>query len=487
MSFGQILRRWGLPVLLAIVALGAWQAADRADFDPVDPDAVTYDRDLATPMFSSRRLPRTLRAPVSDDLISDQIDRIAAVLDEEPACLAVSNGERMLGTTIEPAGGLVPASNQKLVTTWAALEILGPEFTFRTRLASPASAADGVLDGDLHLIGDGDPFLYTEEWLTQYKVTDDRHHTRLESLADAVVAAGITTITGSVIGDETRYDDVRAGPWDPRLIDQKQSGPLSALSVNEGFVDWPEEYVASRLRSATRNPPLHAASVFDQLLQQRGVSIGGAPAAGPTPTEVVEITSIRSPTLADLTTHINSYSSNFGAELLLKRLGVVRGGAGSTAAGANAVAELIVERDLPATDIIVNDGSGLAESNRLTCSLLVDLLAGQGPETALGRSLAIGGERGSLKDRFAEGPAASMVLAKTGTLQSVRSLSGYVLSGSTDTEPGRYVSFAQILNDDDVVDAETMTAIQEPLVEALVTYPTGPSIEELSPREPTRP
>ena len=118
--------------------------------------------------------------------------------------------------------------------------------------------------------------------------------------------------------------------------------------------------------------------------------------------------------------------------------------------------------------------------------MLVALLAGEGPDTPLGQSLAVGGQRGSLADRFAEGAVDGMVLAKTGTLRSVRALSGYVLSGATDTEPGRYVSFAQILNDDDVVDPETMTAIQEPLVAALVTYPAGPSIQELSPREPTQ-
>jgi D-alanyl-D-alanine carboxypeptidase/D-alanyl-D-alanine-endopeptidase (penicillin-binding protein 4) len=484
-SFGRLLRRWALPVVLAVVALGAWQAANRADFDPVDPTEVVYDRTLATPMLSGRRLPRTLRAPVSDDLIADEIDRIAEPIADQQSCLAVRNAERELGTTVDPPGGVIPASNQKLITTWAALELLGPEFTFRTRVVSPSAAVDGVLDGDLYLVGDGDPFLYTDDWIVQYPDTRDRHHTRLENLADAVVDAGVTAVTGSVVGDETLYDDVRYGPWDGRLIVQKQSGPLSALTVNEGFVDWPQEYRSALLRSETDAPPVHAASVFNQLLRERGVAVSGPPVAGAAPAGSLDITSIRSPTLADLATHVNSYSSNLGAELLLKRIGLEVGGVGSTEAGAAAVTELLTRDGLPMVDVAIRDGSGLAETNRLTCSLLVSLLAGEGPETPLGRSLAIGGTRGSLLERFVDSPADGLVLAKTGTLQGVRALSGYVLSDAPDTEPGRYVSFAQILNDDDIVEEETMLAVQEPLVNALVTYPTGPSIDELSPRAPT--
>lgn len=482
----RTVRRWALPALLGVVALGAWQAADRADFDQVATTPVVYDQTLSTPMLSARRVPRTLRAPVSDDLISAEIDRITTVLNGQQACVAVSNGERTLGQVKEVAGGVIPASNQKLLTTWAALEILGPDFAFTTRVTSPTGVTGGVVDGDLHLVGDGDPFLVTENWIAQFEESSARFHTPLEELADAVVASGVTEVTGSVVGDESLYDDVRYGPWDNRLIIQKQSGPLSALTVNEGFNDWPEEFRSAFQRRETDNPPVHAASVFTQLLRERGVVVAGGPIAGLTPAGSVDITSIRSPELTELATHINTYSSNLGAELLLKRLGLVTRGQGSTAAGAAAVAELLAERGLPLDNVMVFDGSGLAETNRLTCTLLATLLATEGPDTDLGRSLAIGGERGSLAERFVDAPADGLVLAKTGTLQGVRALSGYVWSAAEDIEEeGRFVSFAQILNDDDAVEEEQMFAIQEPLVNALVTYPSGPSVEELSPRQPT--
>jgi D-alanyl-D-alanine carboxypeptidase/D-alanyl-D-alanine-endopeptidase (penicillin-binding protein 4) len=133
--------------------------------------------------------------------------------------------------------------------------------------------------------------------------------------------------------------------------------------------------------------------------------------------------------------------------------------------------------------VLIFDGSGLSEENRLTCGALAAVLAEAGPDTPLGRSLAIGGDRGSLDQRFVDSPATGRVLAKTGTLRGSRALSGYVLSAAPGAE-GQYVAFSQILNDDDIVEEETVDAVQDPLVEVLTGYPSGPSIEELSPQAP---
>jgi len=482
MSLGRELRRWALPVILAVVALVAWQAADRANFDPVDIAAEPYDRGLSTPMLSARRLPHTLRAPVSDELIGAGIDQVTEQLTGQQACVVVRNGDRFLGRIQDPETGLIPASNQKLLTTWAGLEILGPDFTFTTRVVAPGGVAAGVVEGDLYLVGSGDPFLVTEDWLTQYQDFDGRFHTRLEDLADEIVAAGVTSITGSVIGDESLFDDQRYGPWDNRLIVQKQSGPLSALTVNEGFVDWPDVFQASfRPRSDTDDPPLHGASVFNQLLQERNITVGGAPGVGQAPAGATELAAVLSPPLSDVVTHINSFSSNIGAELLLKRIGVEVAGLGTTSAGAAVVTDLLAQHGVPMQGVLIFDGSGLSEDDRVTCGALAAVLAEAGPDTPLGRSLAIGGIRGSLDERFVDSPATGLVLAKTGSLRGVRALSGYVLSAAPSAE-GRYVTFAQILNDEDIVEDNTMFAVQEPLVEVLTGYPSGPSIEELSPR-----
>ncbi len=484
MQIGRLVKQWLLPVVLAVVALVSWQAAERADFDPIDGRAETYELSLQTPMLSARRVPRTLRAPVSDDLIGPEVDRLVEQTPDQQVCLMVRNGDRQLGDHREVNGGLVPASNQKLLTTFGALGILGPDFTFTTRVMTPVAPIDGVVEGDIYLVGDGDPFLITDNWLSQYQETDGRSHTRLESLADAVAAVGVTQVTGSVLGDESLYDDQRYGPWDSRLVTQKQSGPMSALTVNEGFVDWPEVFRESfRPRSETDNPPIHAASVLAGLLAERGITIDGGTGVGITPEPAVELASVQSPPLAETVTHINSYSSNIGAELLLKRLGLAVADEGSTEAGADVLAAYLAEQGIPMDDVQIFDGSGLAETNRLTCDALASILVETGPDSPLGASLSVAGARGSLANRFVDSPAEGLVLAKTGTLRGVRALSGFVRSGDPAAEGG-YVTFSHIVNDDDVIADELIRSIQVPFVVALSRYPAGPPIEQLSPLAP---
>ncbi|MGI9594935.1 MAG: D-alanyl-D-alanine carboxypeptidase/D-alanyl-D-alanine endopeptidase [Acidimicrobiales bacterium] len=484
MQFGRLLKQWLPPALLAIIALVAWQSANRADFDPISAQDEQYELTLETPLLSARRAPRTLRAPVSDARITADVNRIIEESPSQQVCVMVRNGDRLLGMQSEVAGGLVPASNQKLLTTYAALGILGPDFTFSTRAAGTVPVVDGVLAGDLYLVGGGDPFLITDNWLDQYEEIDGRSHTRLEELADALVATGLTSITGAVIGDESRYDSVRYGPWDGRLITQKQSGPMSALTVNEGFVDWPDTFRDSfRPRQETDDPPVHAASVFTQLLRERDITIGGGVSAGVKPPGAIELASVQSPPLLDTITHINSYSSNIGAELLLKGLGLAVLGQGTTEAGAAAVTTHLTDEGIPMQDVQVFDGSGLAESDRLTCAALAAILVRNGPESPLGSSLSIAGQRGSLQTRFVDTPADELVLAKTGTLRGVRALSGYV-NTAVETDPGAYVTFAYILNDDDVIEDDAVRAIQDPFISALTRYPGGPAIALLSPRPP---
>ncbi len=417
-------------------------------------------------------------------MIAPEVNKLIEQTPSNQVCVEVRNGDRVLGMRQDVPGGLVPASNQKLVTTYAALGILGPDFTFNTRVVASAPVVDGVLDGDLYLVGDGDPFLFTDGWLGQYEEIDGRNHTRLETLADAVAATGLTNITGAVIGDESMYDSVRYGPWDARLITQKQSGPMSALTVNEGFVDWPDDFRDSfRPRSETDNPPLLGASVFGQLLQERNIGVGGGDGVGVAPAAAVELAAVPSPPLLDIVTHINSYSSNIGAELLLKRIGLAGRGEASTEAGAAEVAAYLTEQGIPTADVQVLDGSGLAESNRLTCAALAAILARSGPESPLGASLSIAGSRGSLVNRFVDTPAAGMVLAKTGTLRGVRALSGFVNS-SVESDIGAYVTFAYVLNDDEVIEDGAVEALQDPFVSALTGYPGGPPLSELSPLAP---
>ncbi len=485
MEIARILRLVAAPTVLAVIALVAWQSADNLDFEDVAGTRVEYQAAVDSPMLTARRIPQTLQAPVSDDILATTL---SSTVDQYPneSCLAVMDGDRILAPTAGVAGGLVPASNQKLVTTFAALRILGPDFRFVTTVQTAATVEGGTLTGDLYLVGGGDPFLSTDQWQSQYEIVDARSRSRLEDLADSVVAAlaaeGVTSVAGSVVGDESFLDTERYGPWRSGLITQNQSGPLSALTVNEGFVDWPETFLGSpRARSQTDDPARHGAEQFTELLRARGLTIEGPPSAGVAPAGGRVVAELFSPELAAVVTHVNTHSSNLGAELLLKRLGRDRLGEGSTAAGARAVTELLQELEIPMTDVVINDGSGLAESNRLTCDAVAAILTLAGRDSILAESLAVAGERGTLKDRFTTAPIAGQVRAKTGTLSGVRALSGYADSNVDDDA----IVFSYIINDSEVVGDVELEA-QTPLLTSLIRYPEGPSVDELSPR-PARP
>jgi D-alanyl-D-alanine carboxypeptidase/D-alanyl-D-alanine-endopeptidase (penicillin-binding protein 4) len=475
MDVATFVRQWLPPLVLAAVALGSWQAAERSDFEAVRIADEPYDLTLDTPAFSARRLPKTLQAPVSDGILADAIAEPLSGAPEQ-TCLAVVSDDRPIDVTDRPDGGLVPASNQKLLTTFAALEVLGPDFTYRTQVKALAGVEDGVLDGDLYLVGDGDPFLFTEDWLTQYDDGARRSHTSLEALADSVVATGITDITGTLIGDESLFDSERDGPWADRL--DPQSGPLSALSVNEGFVDWPAVYPGTpRTRSETDNPPLHAVSVLAQLLQERGVTVA-ATGVGTTPEGARMVAEVVSPPLIDNVTHINSFSSNLGAELLLKRLGLEFKGEGTTAAGTEAVLSVLSSIGIDDQRLVVADGSGLSEQNRLTCGAVASLLTAAGSDSEFADTLAVSGERGTLRERFTGPTLSGIVRAKTGSLRGVTALSGYVDSVNEDAE----TSFAFIANDSDLIADIEILPIHQEVLESLHRYPEGPTIEQLSPR-----
>lgn len=475
----RTIRRYLPLVLLAVTAVLAWRSAERADIDDERAEALVYEQELTTPLFSARRVPLSLQAPIAADALQPAIDTLITGSTPD-SCLIVTVDERLLWQQ-NADRALVPASNQKIVTTYAALEVFGPETTFSTEVRTTGTVVDGVLEGSMFLVGGGDPFLGTDDWLAQFDTTDARFHTRLETLADDVAASGIIAVTGGLLGDESMFDSERVGPWAQRLVDTRQSGPLSALSVNENFVSWPAVFEGSfRPRVPAANPPAHAAEVFARLLNERGIEVAPA-GAGIAPAEATVVAEIQSPPLADLVTHVNSYSNNFGAEILLKHIGRERRGTGSTVAGAEAAAAVLRENDISTAGTLLTDGSGLGEETVLTCRMLTDILITAGPESVLAQSLSIAGQRGSLAPRHTDSPANGQVYAKTGTLNDVTALSGYVYS---PIEEDMDLTFSYIANGELAGQDEALRSLQEPFVDSLASYPSGPTIATLSPTEP---
>ena len=133
--------------------------------------------------------------------------------------------------SIEPGAPLAPASNMKLLTTAAALRILGPEHRFRTYVLTEGDLVDGVLHGDLVLYGTGDPGM------------SDRYFRRKEDafhrLIDQLEALGIHTVTGDLVGDASFLEGpLRPDGWDPRDLNDHFSAAVSALSFNENVVSF---------------------------------------------------------------------------------------------------------------------------------------------------------------------------------------------------------------------------------------------------------
>ena len=139
----------------------------------------------------------------------------------------------------QPETLFVPASNAKLYATALALERLGPDYRFTTRVVGEVEAVDGVLGGSLRLIGGGDPNLSAR--VIPYDSKIEYREDRLEpirELARQVAEAGVTRVTGDVIGDDTRYvwDPYPSG-WSLDDVNWDYGAPVSALSVNDNRIE----------------------------------------------------------------------------------------------------------------------------------------------------------------------------------------------------------------------------------------------------------
>ncbi|MGI9118669.1 MAG: D-alanyl-D-alanine carboxypeptidase/D-alanyl-D-alanine endopeptidase, partial [Acidimicrobiales bacterium] len=280
---------------------------------------------------------------------------------------------------------------------------------------------------------------------------------------------GVREIRGRVLGDESRYDATRyVAGWPGRYITANEVGPLSALSVNDGFDAWTPRAVPFA------DPAAGAAGVLTELLRQRGVQVVGEAGSGTAPGGVTTIAFVDSPPVGDVVGEMLRQSDNGTAELLTKELGVRVAGEGSTAAGVGVVSDTLASLAEPTAGVVVQDGSGLDPDDRVTCRLLHDLVDDDdgGP---IDRGLAVAGTTGTLTMRFVGTPMTGQLRAKTGTINGVASLSGVVT-----TQGGFELSFSSILND--IARAADAGPLETALGEALVRFPDLPSLEEIGPQ-----
>ena len=315
----------------------------------------------------------------------------------------------------------IPASNQKLLLSMALLDRLGPEKRFATTafvdrkgapFADPGdpNVRNGVLYSNVYVIGRGDPTLSGPN--SPYERAISVRATRLGDLAHEIEKAGIRRIAGKVVGVKSYFrHDWNARGWKPNFPMEEVALP-SALAINGNV----------RRGHHIDNPEWRLARTLTRKLQAMKIWVKRPPMAGDLPGGTTELAAIESRPLRALLGHMNRTSSNFFAEMFTKRLAVAAGDRPGTIAGGARALRRWVRRH--GVGIRAFDGSGLSYSNRVSARGIVKLLtraekAGWGDE--LMDSLPKGGW-GTLENRLTD----VRLRAKTGTLENVSSLSGWL-------------------------------------------------------------
>ena len=342
----------------------------------------------AAPGDLSARLTRSLHSPQ----VAAGMTAAIAVDARSGAVLYEQNAER----------AFAPASNEKLPVSWAALTRLGPGFRFHTEVLGVGARVGATWDGDLFLRGHGDPTLAAAD---------------VSRLAAAVRSAGITQVTGWVRGDESAYDSRRDAPGWKRSFVGSETPPLSALVVDR-----------ARGWGPAKSPAVLAARALRAALVARGVRVLGPSGEGRAPASASTLAVDRSPPLGAIVRAMNTESDNFTAELVLKQLGMLEGGAGTTAAGGRVVLATMTAAGIPTDGVRIVDGSGLSSLDRLTPRALVGVLRAGIWDERIGptflASLAVTGRSGTLRKRLVN--LAGVVRGKTGTTSLACSLAGLI-------------------------------------------------------------
>ncbi len=435
--------------------------------------------DAAPSPASSAPLPRRVVAPFDARALERAAGELAAWAKKKSGHVGVIVLDLESDKTLFEASAseaVNPASNQKVLTAAAALHGFGPAYRFTTELY--ATSGEARVDA-LVLRGDGDPSLDVEG---------------LWKLARAARQQGLKRV-GTIYVDQSRFDDQYVPPAFEQQPNEWASfrAPVSAVSLAENTVTlnvlpgksgepakfWfePPGAVTSTGKIETRekgaadgvtwklaaeapgsaahllstvggglgeglgrqryprrleDPRLVPGFALKELLSELGVTVEGDVRLGKTEAKT-QLAFLRSEPLSQLLYQVGKYSDNFYAETVLKALGAKTSGQpGSTEAGARAILSWLMRSRIDATGIVVKNGSGLFDANRVSPRVLAEALAAAYRDPAIGSEmvaqLAIGGVDGTLHKRFAKYGGTRAVRAKTGTLRDVTALSGYVLA-----------------------------------------------------------
>lgn len=332
----------------------------------------------------------------------------------------------------------IPASPMKILTATAALHVLGPSKRLVTRVVSTAPVIKGVINGDLVLIGAGDPTLTIGIDKGKYPTPAS-----LDILARQVRKAGVTQVNGRLLLDATLFaGPTRAPGWRDSYVREGSVAPVSALEVDEGRpASNPERGPRSQQPISDTGNAFATALINAGVHTSRPTIEGSAPAGAKT----VAIASVQSAPVRELVERMLQDSDNDLAECLGRLVAVQRKKTGTFSAAAEAIRDTMNELGLPLPEgSVLVDASGLSRDDQLSAAYLVSVLRFVlAPEHAQMRVAATGlpvaGVSGTLERRFRNAAAegGGIVRAKTGSLAGVSSLVGTVT-----TRGGRLLIFA---------------------------------------------
>ncbi|MEK9629330.1 MAG: D-alanyl-D-alanine carboxypeptidase/D-alanyl-D-alanine-endopeptidase [Nitrospinota bacterium] len=386
----------------------------------------------------------------------------------------------------------IPASNAKIITTATALKYLGSNFRFHTEIYTDGVLENEVLKGNLYIKGSGDPKLVTEQlWL----------------LVNELKNLPIKKITGNIIGDDSFFDKKkRVKTWIKNPGAQAYEAPLGALSFNFNTVkvyvspgkkignrpkiviEPDTDYIklennARTLKPGRRNrlivnridkedhdlitisgginlgrpraqyflnitdPTHYALSVFKSYIKLSGIKFGGKLQKGFVPGNAVKLYNHESEPLALALRGLNKFSNNFVAEQILKTVGAeFFEPPGSTKKGLQVFEEYLKQLGYQPDQYRIFDGSGLSRQNRLSPSILVDILRNVKNDLSIYpefvSALGVMGVDGNVKNRMRRVETSSRARVKTGTLNFVSSLSGFF-----ESKEGELFAFSILMND----------------------------------------
>ncbi len=364
-----------------------------------------------------------------------------------------------------------PASNMKVVTAAAALTRLGPDFTMLTGLYGRVE--NGTV-GDLVLRGYGDPSLRMSDLVALAEGLADRGVTRVQRLwvdgsyfDDQILppafeqqpneTASFRAAVGAVAVERASYvlrvvprgvgeaAEVRLAAADyfdingtvstseggnPNVIASQRAAEGGRLTLNLGG-SVPAGILGVGYRRRVENPLVHAGYAMREALSRTGIRGRARLRFGEPPSGLRLITSRTSAPLAQLLHRVGKNSDNFYAEMILKVLGAERSRPGTSARGTEVLQELLRDAGVEEGAATIVNGSGLFDGNQIAPRHIVKVLqhvyANVGIRSEYLSHLSIGGHDGTLRRRLRNLPAERIVRAKTGTLNDVISLSGYVL------------------------------------------------------------